>query len=261
MPKLSMKRTKSMKSLRGGVKKTKSRKSFRGGVKLTKSRKSLRGGIKRKKSRKSLRGGMIGVVNPETYNYNDLYEEVLELLNNEGNLNESLIVKFTPEQMQNNRIKNLSITSFRVGAPLHIAAGINNLNLVRDLFMKGADIDYAMMDDERTPLFIACLKGHLDVARLLVEKGADINRADYTGATPLFIACLKGHLDVARLLVEKGADINRARDDGTTPLAIAKKHGHTNIIQLLKKPSVFSRFFIRKKKKTTNPEETPLINI
>ena len=57
MPKLSMKRTKSMKSLRGGIKRTKSKKSLRGGVKRTNSKKSLRGSVKRTKSRRVLLGG------------------------------------------------------------------------------------------------------------------------------------------------------------------------------------------------------------
>ena len=87
--------------------------------------------------------------------------------------------------------------------------------------------------DLQTPLWIACDVGQVDALRLLLEKGADVNQADKDGTTPLHLACFKGHVDVARLLLEKGAEVDRAEKQGATPLFIACQEGHVDAARLL----------------------------
>ena len=75
-----------------------------------------------------------------------------------------------------------------------------------------------------TPLVLAARQGNLQAVKALAEKGADLNKASGDGSTAMVVAIQNGHYDVARYLVEKGADINKANEKGWTPLYLSVKH-------------------------------------
>ena len=57
-----------------------------------------------------------------------------------------------------------------------------------------------------TALSFACDRGNLDLVKLLIERGADVNAADtFYNATPLTWAADKGFVEIVRLLLDKGA--------------------------------------------------------
>jgi WD40 repeat protein/ankyrin repeat protein len=134
------------------------------------------------------------------------------------------------------------------------AVKLNNLARVKELLLKGADINssfnygYGFMPQFCTPLQLACDSGYMDLAKFLIEKGADVNAGSSDGITPLFgcnssemvrLMIVKGadirhtdnegftplHFpattDIADLLIEKGADVNAKSNYGTTPLHLA----------------------------------------
>ena len=83
----------------------------------------------------------------------------------------------------------------------------------------GANIN--AKDNVSTVLHYAAWGGNLDVVKYLVDKGADINAK--TGAllgmtTVLHAAALGGNPEVVKFLVDKGADINAKDNDGYTVL-------------------------------------------
>jgi len=142
---------------------------------------------------------------------------------------------------------------------------LKDAQLVSQLIYKGVDIakgDY----DRRTPLHLAAAIGALDIVRKLVWNQADVNALDRFGYTPLYEAVQRGHDDVAdylrsqgailkiddddlaslfcwsafnndigtiQRLVNNGADITVADYDGRRCLDIARDKGYKKMIQYL----------------------------
>ena len=134
--------------------------------------------------------------------------------------------------------------------PLHVAATRgSNLEVVKFLLEKGADIESKQLDDRKTPLHVAVKSGDFDlvklllerganiesnadgtplhycynlkIANLLLEKGANIEAKDYWSKTRLHNAADGKNLEMIAFLVAKGADINAKNHDGDTPLHMA----------------------------------------
>jgi ankyrin repeat protein len=55
------------------------------------------------------------------------------------------------------------------------------------------------------PIHDAAKAGNVDQVRQLIEKGADVNAKNVFGSTPLLLAAEVGHKDVAELLKKHGA--------------------------------------------------------
>jgi len=119
------------------------------------------------------------------------------------------------------------------GTPLMSASLKGQLEVVRRLIDKGADVD-AVKKDGATALMWASQGGNLEIVRLLIEKGANVNAVKKEGATALMRAIEYNHLEIARLLIEKGANVNAAKTyNGITVLMWASADGHLEIVRLL----------------------------
>jgi ankyrin repeat protein len=121
---------------------------------------------------------------------------------------------------------------------LEAAVDDQQVQLVRDLFQAGADVNQTASGDEsRTALQRAVGMGHLELIEILLEMGADVNvpAAYNKGATALQIAAIQGYLGIAQRLLEKGADPNAARAafKGRTALAGAAENGRLEMLHLL----------------------------
>lgn len=71
-----------------------------------------------------------------------------------------------------------------------------------------------------TPLHIACAAGNLNIIKFLVEKNADVNIKNIEGNSPLFCASLnmEGSVDLFEFLIKKGAVLNTRNEKGQTAL-------------------------------------------
>lgn len=115
-----------------------------------------------------------------------------------------------------------------------IAAGLGDLQAVRDYVEKGEDVNKRERHSG-TPLNWAAKNGHLAVVRYLLRHNADISARDayYSGQTPIHLAAQEGHLDVIRFLLSASANAN-ARDDGAkTPLHRAASYCRIPVIKCL----------------------------
>jgi ankyrin repeat protein len=75
---------------------------------------------------------------------------------------------------------------------------------------------------------------NLEKVRLLLDKGADVNARSKQGRTPLVIAAAHdGNIEVMRLLIKKGADVKAKSPDGFTALISAASHGNVEAVKLL----------------------------
>lgn len=187
----------------------------------------------------------------------DIFEAI-----NSGDIN-------TVEQIITEDISILQATNIRNNTPLHMACYFGNINLMRLLVEKGADIE-GENGRKMTPLALAIFSKNLDAVKYMVEKGASLDGGGNSATHLAFgLGAQSGNLDIARyiisldknfdpgyrapngftnlmyaisfgsyegtqLLIEHGLDINIShRPDGLIPLADAARRGKNDIVTLL----------------------------
>ncbi len=116
--------------------------------------------------------------------------------------------------------------------PLQYAIHYNQINAVRFLTEKGADINIAD-ENGRTPLLLAIGYNYKDIIYILLDKEADINTPDKDGHTPLIQAFYCGYFDIAKTLIERGANVNVADARGYTALILAVQYNNIDIVNIL----------------------------
>jgi ankyrin repeat protein len=116
---------------------------------------------------------------------------------------------------------------------LHMAATVNNVDMIEVLLEAGAEID-AKTKEGLTPLHLATGTNRVEAVKLLLEKGANIEAKDNRGNTPLHMTVLQGW-DLTEYLLDKGADIQARCNGGLTPLHRAAMTGKKKTIVLLLK--------------------------
>jgi ankyrin repeat protein len=94
---------------------------------------------------------------------------------------------------------------------------------VKELLTQGANVN-AKSPYGATPLFFACDRSNVEIVKILLEKGADVNVKDtFYGASPLGWSLGKGNAEIVRMLVEKGAK------DSANALGFALEGGHLEL--------------------------------
>jgi ankyrin repeat protein len=116
---------------------------------------------------------------------------------------------------------------------LFAASEEGNLNMVRSLLSRGANVNEQDHGRKETPLHAASRNGRLEVVKLLIQHGADVNSRDRLGRVPLHRATVAGHLDVVRVLLDQGADVNAAMPELWTSVHNAAVTGRLDIVELL----------------------------
>lgn len=105
-------------------------------------------------------------------------------------------------------------------APLHWAAQTGQAGMIRLLAEHGADLNVKtstqfIINEFRTPLYMAIEGDHYDAAKALLEAGADPNIVcDTSCSTPLTEACLQDWLPMIELLLAHNASPNGIDRDG-----------------------------------------------
>ncbi len=116
--------------------------------------------------------------------------------------------------------------------PLHLAAQVGSVDILRLLLDVGAPVDVGDRDNS-TALDVAAQCGQMDAVRLLVEAGADARHRDNNGMTALHFASYEGHDDAALYLLEHGADPAAATNRGSVALHGAALRGSTPTVAVL----------------------------
>lgn len=124
--------------------------------------------------------------------------------------------------------------------PLQLAAFFGHRETVELLLDHSAEINLRSQNKtfaRGVPILqSAVASGNVDMVKILLVRGADVNiKGEENGLTPLHAAAFDGQLEIARLLIEHGADVNAKMKNGDTPLAIAKKKGHAQVAALLER--------------------------
>ncbi len=109
-----------------------------------------------------------------------------------------------------------------------------NLNLVSDLIVLGANLDWQDEDNYNyTSLHLAAGKGYVEIARMLIDAGADVNVQNEWEQTPLHRAAIFGKVEIARMLIDAGADLDVQNEYGWTPLHMAASNGRVEVVRML----------------------------
>lgn len=130
-----------------------------------------------------------------------------------------------------------STNPWREFTPLHIAAAIGDMELIRKLLSYNADLN-ASDENANTPLRYVAYKGRkrgnmVEVATLLIDRGANLNAQNNDGSTLLHEAVFTGMEGLVSLLLDKGADLDLGNKNGATPLHIATANGKVNFVKML----------------------------
>uniref|UniRef100_A0A0A9WM61 Serine/threonine-protein phosphatase 6 regulatory ankyrin repeat subunit B n=1 Tax=Lygus hesperus TaxID=30085 RepID=A0A0A9WM61_LYGHE len=117
-------------------------------------------------------------------------------------------------------------------SPLHVAAEIGSIELVRHLLLQGEN-PKDLTDRAATALHLAALNGHTEVVEALITNGADVNARSSSGGTPLLFAVETNREDIVRTLLQSGADVNCIDADNFAPIFHAASNGNVTIAKIL----------------------------
>jgi len=158
----------------------------------------------------------------------------------------------------------------RMNEELWMAVSSSKAEMVRQLLIHGADVNYQDHELKRsllyraagfagddqickimldwpgilvnnvttqggTPLYIAAQQGHSEIVKLfLQDPRVDVTLPSKSKATPFLISSENGHIEVVKLFMkDPRIDINAPDSDGHSPLLMAVCNGHTEIVKLL----------------------------
>ena len=120
------------------------------------------------------------------------------------------------------------------GVPPLLSAVLNSdLEAMATIIASGANVNMMFGGSKETALHMASKIGNVDTIRLLLSKGADINMMSFNRNTPLYIACYYSKEDAAKFLIEQGCDVNQQDVTHRSPLMLAIERGLTSLIQIL----------------------------
>ena len=125
-----------------------------------------------------------------------------------------------------------SLQDYDFRTPLHIAAGMNRVEIAVFLINRGAKVN-AQDRWKRTPLFDAVTSKHKKITKILIEHGAKLGLQDLELALHLNRVVVERDIEQLHLLVQAGVDLNVSDYDDRTPLHVAGDLGHSNVWKYL----------------------------
>ena len=151
-------------------------------------------------------------------------------------------IKVDPEQ-ETETVSDIDMRDKDGNTPLHLACDKGDLEEVKNLIGKGADVNaqnnpmnFPFDWGKSTPLHVACSGVNIEIVDFLLENGAEVNLDDESGNTPLH-NCFNefmprdedtnydnmgsDNLTLVKLLVENGAIVDSKNDEDETPLSRA----------------------------------------
>jgi ankyrin repeat protein len=107
--------------------------------------------------------------------------------------------------------------------PLGLACFFGHADAARLLLASGADSNLAARNGTRVaPLHSAVAGGNIEIVRELLERGADVHVRQEGGFTPLHNAAFEGEEELIDLLLAHGSDRAARSDTGKTPANLAR---------------------------------------
>lgn len=125
---------------------------------------------------------------------------------------------------------------------LGLACKFNNLEVVRDLVKKGANINIGSEDETyaQDAMYYAITGANAEIVKILIDKGSNLNNL-YTesGMTPLILAVMDKKYLMAKILLDNGAKVDGYTDLQAeyiyNPLRLAIENNDVEMVKILLK--------------------------
>ena len=118
--------------------------------------------------------------------------------------------------------------------PLGLASFFGHPEAAKLLLATGAVPNFAAQNSTRVaPLHSAVAGGNVEIVRELLARGADVHARQDVGFTALHGAAAEGGEEMIRLLLDHGADPVAKNDAGKTPADLARERGREKAVALL----------------------------
>ena len=133
------------------------------------------------------------------------------------------------------KLKTRSVQSGSSCHPLFVATMAGEIEIVRSLIERGADLDLKTDDIYgQTALMNAAALGRTDIVQLLIESGAKLDIETNKVLTALMLASAFGHSETASILLKKGARIDIKNIEGKTALDIAVLNNRYTVAEIIR---------------------------
>ncbi len=171
--------------------------------------------------------------------FEELFEEIIEML--KARMGNRRPMNFLEAAAKGNiqvvrsliaKGANVNVSNDDETTALMFAAGNGNTAVVQLLLSKGANVD-SQNTSGNTALMAAVYAKSLPIVQLLLANKADVHAKDDNGYTALMWAAIKGDAPIVKFLLSKGSDVHAKDNDGDTALDLATVKKHIEVIQIL----------------------------
>ena len=162
--------------------------------------------------------------------HNNLFSDKALMYKNIINKNSEYVIKALKHYFPINEI----ILDEKTGDYfIHLIIKNNIFNVIKK-YDNVIDVNLENKQKE-TPLFLAVNKNDINIVKDLICKGADIKRRNKSDMSPLMLCCKNNYQTIAEFLIKKGADVNEKNILGDTPLKLAQSNGNEELaLKLIK---------------------------
>ena len=162
--------------------------------------------------------------------HNNLFSDKALMYKNIINKNSEYVIKALKHYFPINEI----ILDEKTGDYfIHLIIKNNIFNVIKK-YDNVIDVNLENKQKE-TPLFLAVNKNDINIVKELICKGADIKKRNKSDMSPLMLCCKNNYQIIAEFLIKKGADVNEKNILGDTPLKLAQSNGNEELaLKLIK---------------------------